>query len=177
MDDTVLAPLAAASESELLALRLSVFEDHEESSMMSDVFAAEAAARPSSVSTEWPYPFGLVAFRGSTLVGWTEGHRQGRGQFFVMTSGVTPSERRNGVYSMLVRGVLDYAASQGYVKVNSAHAASNAAVLIAKLKLGFVVSGFEYDEFGGPTVVLTYMVNEKRRQLYDARARSLRPRR
>ena len=176
MNDIFLLPLANAPESEVSALRSEVFAEHDESTMLSEVLTAEAMARPSSVSTEWPFPFGLAAFRRDTLVGWTEGYREGRGQFNVLSSGVMLSERRNGIYSLLVSGVLAHAAAQGYVKVNSRHSASNAAVLIAKLKLGFHVSGFEYSEFDGPTVQLTYLVNDARRRLYESRARALRPR-
>jgi hypothetical protein len=93
----------------------------------------------------------------------------------MVSSGVWQSERRSGIYSLLVRRVMEYAASQGYVKINSYHAATNSPVLIAKLKLGFYVSGYVYDEFGGPTVQLSYFVNEARRKLYFARTRGLRP--
>ena len=177
MNSIVLRPLADSPESELSALRTEVFADHEDSAVLTEVLAAEAAARPAAVSTEWPFPFGLAAYRGESLVGWTEGYRQGRGQFHVLSSGVVQSERRNGIYSLLVRGVLDHAATQGYVKVNSRHSSFNTAVLIAKLKLGFYVSGFEFDEVSGPAVQLTYLVNDARRSLYQARARTLRPQR
>ena len=40
---------------------------------------------------------------------------------------------------------------------------------IAKLRLGFQVSGFEYSEVYGPLVRLTYLVGEARRNLYKAR--------
>lgn len=175
MNDIVLLPIDEAPESELHALRSKVFAGDEESTAVNTVLAAEAAVRPSGVNAEWPFPFGLAAFRHDKLVGWSEGYRQGRGQFFVNSSGVAPSERRKGIYSLLVKGIFEYAVSQGYVKVNSHHSASNQAVLIAKLRLGFYVSGFEYDEFSGPTVKLSYLVNDERRKLYQSRTRALRP--
>ena len=58
--------------------------------------------------------------------------------------------------------------------VNSRHAASNTAVLIAKMRLGFLVSGFEYSEVYGPLVQLSHLVGEARRRLYQARSASLR---
>ena len=92
----------------------------------------------------------------------------------MLNSGVTSQERRKGVYSKLVQGVLAHAAAQGYSKVYSRHAAANSAVLIAKLRLGFQVSGFEYSEVYGPLVQLTFVVNEARRRLYSTRAASIR---
>ena len=121
-----------------------------------------------------PAPFGLVAYRGDVLVGWTQGYRQGRSDFCMLNSGVAASARRSGVYTALVEAVLVHAASQGYARVNSRHAASNTAVLIAKMRLGFLVSGFEYSEVYGPLVQLSHLVGEARRRLYQARSASLR---
>lgn len=67
-----------------------------------------------------------------------------------------------------------HAEAQGYSSVRSRHAAANAAVIIAKLRLGFQVSGFEYSEVHGPLVQLTYLVSEARRKLYEARASPIR---
>ena len=92
----------------------------------------------------------------------------------MLNSGVASTERRKGIYSQLVRAVLDHASSLGYSKVTSRHAAANSAVNIAKLRLGFQVSGFEYSEVYGPLVHLTYFANEARKRLYLSRAASIR---
>ena len=84
------------------------------------------------------------------------------------------AERRTGIYSELARLVIDEAKSRGYSVIWSRHAANNNAVIVAKLKLGFFVSGFEYSEVYGPLVRLTYLLREKRRQLYQARAKPIR---
>ena len=84
------------------------------------------------------------------------------------------SLRRRGVYSQLVRRVIDHATSHGYTSVTSRHVASNVAVIIAKLRLGFQISGFEYSEVYGPLVGLTYLVADARRDLYRARTAPLR---
>jgi hypothetical protein len=93
----------------------------------------------------------------------------------MLNSGVAASERRSGVYSQLVVAVLRHAESQGCTIVRSLHVAANTPVIIAKLRLGFQISGFEYSEVYGPLVQLKYLVNEARRTLYKARTVSIRP--
>ncbi len=59
--------------------------------------------------------------------------------------------------------------------VASHHVPVNVPVIIAKLRLGFLMTGFEYSEVYGPLVRLSYVVGEKRRELYRRRAIPLRP--
>ena len=70
----------------------------------------------------------------------------------MLNSGVANAERRKGVYSQLVKAVLGHAESRGYAAVTSRHVAANVAVIIAKLRLSFQISGFEYSEVYGPLV-------------------------
>ena len=173
MNSITLRSIETVDKSELSALQSSVFDDYERSSLLSEVVAAEAAARPSGALPEMSL-FGVAAFRNETLVGWSQGYRQGRTEFYMLNSGVASVERRKGIYSQLVRAILDHATSLGYSKVTSRHSAANSAVIIAKLRLGFQVSGFEYSEVYGPLVQLTYFVHEARKRLYLARAASIR---
>ena len=174
MEKLELRPIEAAEATALAALQSAVFDDYERSDLLAEVVATEAAARPAGVARDVPSPFGLAAYRANVLVGWSQGYRQGKSEFYMLNSGVASTERRRGVYSELVRGVLAHAQSQGYAKVTSRHAAANAAVLIAKLRLGFQVSGFEYSEVYGPLVQLTFIVSDTRRRLYRARSASIR---
>lgn len=149
------------------------FSDYAPSRLLTDVLAAEAAAK------KWPPApetgaLRVGAFLGDALVGWTRARAEG-GQLHMVNSGVAPAARRQGVYSQLVRRVLDHAAAQGQVSVLSRHAANNNAVIIAKLKLGFFVSGFEYSEVYGPLVRLTHLLGGLRRNLHQARAGPIRP--
>lgn len=174
MNKLTLRPIETADSTALAALQGEVFDDYERSERLAEVLAQEAAARPADADRGLPSQFGLAAYRGGTLVGWSQGYRQGRSVFYMLNSGVATAERRQGVYSELVQGMLAHAASRGYTKVTSHHAAANSAVLIAKLRLGFQVSGFEYSEVYGPLVHLTFFVSDARRLLYSARAASIR---
>jgi ribosomal protein S18 acetylase RimI-like enzyme len=173
MSDIALRVLEAFPEPEISALQREVFADFEQSTLLADVMAAESALRKDSPPVQ--SPFRIAAFRGETLVGWSYGYREGKSEFHMLNSGVAAPERRKGVYSQLVRAVLAHAGAKGYASVTSRHVAANAAVIIAKLRLGFQISGFEYSEVYGPLVRLTYLVGNTRRNLYRIRAAPLRP--
>jgi ribosomal protein S18 acetylase RimI-like enzyme len=174
MTNLLLRPIETADSAALAELQNAVFDDYERSDLLAEVIKQEAAARPEGLVRDVPSPFGLAAYRDGTLVGWSQGYRQGKSEFYMLNSGVASTERRRGVYSELVRAVLAHAASQGYARVTSRHAASNTAVLIAKMRLGFQVSGFEYSEVYGPLAHLTFIVSEARRRLYRMRSASIR---
>ena len=150
------------------------FSDYEASELLTDVLNAEAAVRSGTPDAVDEGALRIGAFRGDALVGWTFARPQGANHLHMINSGVAPAERRRGVYSELVRMVIEHAGSRGYVAVLSRHAANNNAVIVAKLKLGFLVSGFEYSEVYGPLVRLTFLLGEGRRNLYRTRSSPIR---
>ena len=85
-------------------------------------------------------------------------------------SAVLPGHRRKGVYSALVRRAIEEAAAGGAIVVRSRHVAANNAVLIAKMKLGFIITGSEFSEEYGFLVRMTYFVREERRKLFLGRS-------
>ena len=175
MTDLFLRPIESVAPAELSALQSAAFADFVQSHQLAKVVASESAARTGAAPSQVQSPFGLAAFRNEVLVGWSQGYREGTNQFYMLNSGVATAERRKGIYSLLVNALLLHAESQGYSSVRSRHTAANTAVIIAKMKLGFRVSGFEYSEVYGPLVQLTYLVGEARRKLYETRASPIRP--
>lgn len=173
LNDIALRVVDAFPEPEISQLKREVFADFEPSALLAEVLAAESASRPGD-SPPPQSPFRVAAYRGDALVGWSYGYREGAHQFCMLNSGVVAAERRKGVYTQLVEAVLSHAKERGYVSITSRHVPTNAAVLIAKLRLGFQVSGYEYSEVYGPLVRLTYLVGEPRRQLYKSRAAPIR---
>ena len=173
MSDIVLRVVEAFPEPEISLLRRDVFADFEQSTLLAEVLASESALRAKD-SPPPQSPFRVAAFRGNVLIGWTYGYREGISQFCMLNSGVVSAERRKGVYTQLVQAVLTHARARGYTSVTSRHVASNAAVIIAKLRLGFQISGFEYSEVYGPLVRLTYLIGEARQKLYKTRAAPIR---
>lgn len=150
------------------------FSDYVPSELLTAVANEESAARP---GVRKGYPESAIrigAFRGDALLGWTFATPEGASQLHMVNSGVALAERRKGIYSELVRRVIEHARSNGYVAIQSRHAANNNAVIVAKLKLGFHVSGFEYSEVYGPLVRLTFLIGKLRRSLYQVRSSPIR---
>lgn len=150
------------------------FSNYEASELLTAVADREAAARQGTPNAIERGALRIAAFQGDSLVGWTFARREGASHLHMINSGVALAERRQGIYSELTRLVLEDAKSHGYVAVLSRHAANNNAVIVAKLKLGFFVSGFEYSEVYGPLVRLTYLLGELRRTLHSTRSSPLR---
>jgi hypothetical protein len=75
----------------------------------------------------------------------------------------------------MVRHVLAEARKQGFQIVTSKHVATNNAVIIAKLKLGFKISGIDLSDEYGTLVKLTYYLNETRQSVAEFRAGQIKP--
>jgi hypothetical protein len=73
-----LRELEAFPEPEFSALVEELFSDYEESPLLADVLAREAAVRPGPGLRADEGAFRLAAFDGSRLVGWTYARPQGR---------------------------------------------------------------------------------------------------
>ena len=155
------------------ALSREAFADYEPSQLLTDVLSQEASVPIGALATD-AGAVRIGCFRGESLVAWTYARPSGERQLSMINSGVAPTERRAGIYSQLVSMVIEHAAAHGFASIVSRHAANNNPVIVAKLKLGFFVSGFEYSEVYGPLVRSTYIVGELRRKLHQARSRPIR---
>ena len=174
MKDITFRVLDEFPEPNYTALVDEAFSNYLESELLSAVAREEAAAKAVSPAAKIADALRIGAFRGEKLVGWTYASPEGSSLLYMINSGVTPSERKNGIYSELARLVIEHARARGYVAILSRHAANNNAVIIAKLKLGFFVSGFEYSEVYGPLIRLTYLLGKLRRTLYQDRSNPIR---
>ncbi len=109
------------------------------------------------------------------LMGFSISYQMRVYELYTQTSVVLPEHRRKGIYSELTRNVLRIAGEKGYQMVTSNHVASNNSVIMAKLKLGFFISGFELVDDFGALVKMTYYLNEKRSRMYHVRTSLRRP--
>jgi hypothetical protein len=174
MNDITFRVLDKFPEPAFTALLDEAFSDYQESELLADVAREEVAARAETPDVINERALRIGAFRGETLVGWTYACPEGTSLLYMVNSGVALAERQKGIYSELARLVIEHARIQGYVAIVSRHAANNNPVIIAKLKLGFLVSGFEYSEVYGPLVRLTFLVGNLRRTLYQVRSNPIR---
>jgi GNAT superfamily N-acetyltransferase len=90
-------------------------------------------------------------------------------------TGLLKEYQGKGIYSALLPKLLEIYHDKGFQKISSRHHASNNRVLVAKIKAGFVITGFELDERYGLFVVLSYIYNDKRMKAYKFFTGSLRP--
>ena len=90
-------------------------------------------------------------------------------------SAVLPDYRRHGIYSELLTACIRLTKEAGFEVIYSLHLSGNNAVIIPKLKAGFVISGMEMLEGAGMMVRLSYFHNEVRREAYSFRTGLTRP--
>jgi hypothetical protein len=117
-----------------------------------------------------PYRIRLGVFFQGTPVGWSTGLQTDRETFYMINSAIFPEHRQKGLYQLLLGQVVTLAAEQGFQLITSRHIATNSAILIPKLKAGFVITGFELSDTFGMMVTLTYHTNPLRRRILDFRA-------
>ena len=82
---------------------------------------------------------------------------------------LAPAWRRRGVYGAFLGALLDACETAGFLEVVSRHHADNNAVLVPKLRAGFVIGGFEMSARHGLLVTLTYRFSQRARALYSRR--------
>lgn len=114
----------------------------------------------------------LILLKGSYIIGWTDGWQDSVEQdsFFMGSSLVLPEYRRKGLYTALVKKVIDLTKENGFQSVWSLHLMTNNPVLIGKLKLGFHIFGFEMNTRYGVLVRLIYHHNAMKEKALRFRA-------
>jgi GNAT superfamily N-acetyltransferase len=83
---------------------------------------------------------------------------------------VHPDERGKGIYSAIVRLIIDYTAELGFQQIVSSHSPSNNAVIVPKLRAGFLISAVEVDAAHGTSIILTYFHDPAQRAAFAFRA-------
>jgi len=117
----------------------------------------------------------LGVFYKHEFIGWHFGRQDSRLQFSMQNSGILPEHRRKGLYTELVKRVLEVATAMGFQCITSQHHVTNNAVIISKLKLGFVIAALEVTDIVGTVIRLNYFPKEIRRKMTEYRDGSKRP--
>lgn len=100
-------------------------------------------------------------------IGWSLGMIENPISFRMSNTGILPAWQRRGIYSGFLRVLLGYIQALGYERVTSYHHPNNRAVLIAKLKAGFNITGMELAEDVGAVVKMTYFCHEDRYRAFE----------
>lgn len=114
----------------------------------------------------------LVALedKSDDVMGWSWGYQESPSLFYMCNSAVVSKFRLQGVYRSLMNAMLLKVKELGFLEVYSRHCMTNNAILIPKLKAGFVISKFELSDIFGALVHLSYHFNEKRRDILKFRS-------
>lgn len=122
-----------------------------------------------------PFQLRLGVFHNNEFVGWSAGEQESSETFYMRNSAILPEHRRNGLYTALLRRTLELVTQAGFQKIYSRHNATNNAIIIPKLKLGFTIGALEVSDKFGVLVHLNYFQKELRRKMTVYRAGDLKP--
>lgn len=155
----------------------SVFEnDH--SFVLWDILSKEELADIKTLTLNMgsPYKLYLAAFdTNENFVGWTWGFQENSTTFYMCNSAVLENHRRKGLYSELLNKCTKILKDKGFQLIYSRHCATNNAVIIPKLKAGFVISKMEIDDKFGVLIHLHFYTNKLRHKIMDYRSGQLSP--
>jgi len=111
----------------------------------------------------------LGASVNGRLAGWSYSQQSGPDTVHMMISAVLPEFRRQGVYSRLLDSVVERVQQEGFEILTGNHNPANTGVLIAKLKAGFVVTGYGVLDIVGPQVKLSRYLHANRNRALQFR--------
>jgi GNAT superfamily N-acetyltransferase len=103
----------------------------------------------------------LLAKYQDEIIGWSFGVQRSHEDLYMVNSAVFESFRRRGFYTQILAAALEKCKEMGFLHIYSNHRFHNAQVLIPKLKLGFIISGFTVSPAFGSLVQLSYYTNEE----------------
>ncbi len=107
----------------------------------------------------------LGVFYGDTFVGWSTGNQENSDTYYMRNSAIFEEHRRKGLYSALLEESVRRILAAGFQRIMSRHNTDNNAVIIPKLKAGFLITGMEIDDKYGVLVNLSYYPHELRRKV------------
>jgi GNAT superfamily N-acetyltransferase len=169
LDDEEFVPLFRQYRPQVFADTLEVFPDL----LLSE--GEKSAVQNLSRRMGTPYRLNLGIYRDGQFVGWSFGVQASGDTFSMINTGILPDHQGRGVYTALLRRILEILKAEGFQVLVSRHVVTNNRVLVPKLKAGFVITHFELSDTFGLLVHLSYFFNPRRRKLLDFRAGQLTP--
>lgn len=122
-----------------------------------------------------PLEIRLGLFKKDEFIGWNYSRQESPFTLYMQNSGVLPEFRRKGLYSELVKKLVEISNQLGFQTVYSRHVATNNDVIIAKLKLDFKITSLELSDVFGVLIHLSYFSSEARKKMLDYRSGFIRP--
>lgn len=153
------------------------FDDATQVFRLRDSFSDQEREKAKKLSANMGQPFELQlgVFHRNDFVGWHYGRQDSAVQFYMQNSGILPEHRNKGLYTELLKQVLKVTTEMGFQGIWSRHNATNNAVIVPKLKQGFVITAMEVTDLFGTLIHLTYFPKEIRRRMTDYRVGQIKP--
>lgn len=116
-------------------------------------------------SPTWWLRLGL--YLNNEVVGWHLGSATNPETYYMQNSAILENHRNRGFYSRMLAGVLERLKEEGFQVVTSLHHPNNSAVIIPKLRKGFVLSGMQLHERFSFLVEMKLFFSKERRMNYE----------
>ncbi|HMS51856.1 MAG TPA: GNAT family N-acetyltransferase [Chitinophagales bacterium] len=116
-----------------------------------------------------PFQLNWYICKKDEIIGWTCGIQNNDETFYMRNTGIFEPHRNKGIYSAMLPVLLQFLKDEGFQCVQSKHVISNNAILIPKLKSGFLITAVEVSAMFGLMVYLTYYFNQHRKNLFEYR--------
>jgi len=121
-------------------------------------------------SAKPPFRLSYLIEQNDNLVGWCTAIQRDIDVWYMHNTAIFEAHRKKGLYTAVLQLMLNYAKLEGYQKVESIHIATNNAIIIPKLKAGFVITGMHISEKYGTMVELSYYTNPQVKAVVDFRS-------
>lgn len=122
-----------------------------------------------------PYHLRLGIFKDDQLAGWHWGFQETALNYYMCNSAILPEFRGQGLYTELLPLVLKIVTEKGFQEVTSRHSPTNNAIIVPKLKAGFVINSMEVTDIFGVLVCLVYYPHKVRNKVLAYRTGYIRP--
>lgn len=109
----------------------------------------------------------FVLYKNDALIGWHCGSAIDSETYYMKNSAILPAERGQNLYFLVLSVLVSILKDKGYQIVTSLHHPNNQAILIPKLRFGFVISGMQLHERFRFLVEMKYHIDADRRNNYN----------
>ena len=128
-----------------------------------------------SENLEKIYRLRVYILKGNKKIGWFFGRQADSETFYMTNTGIFKKYRNLGIYKKMLPVIIEIIKKKGFQKISSCHNVFNNHVIVAKLKAGFIITGFEIRDIFGLIVQLTYFFNKVRDKVIRYRAGAITP--
>ena len=118
----------------------------------------------------------FLIYDHETPIGWHFGFQKSELEYFMANTGILPDYQHRGIYSAFLKFAIARILDEGFQFITSIHHLDNNAVLIPKLKAGFLIQSTGFliqtmilESNHGTMIQLVYPAKAMYRKLFDSR--------